>query len=299
MGGDNKGGRFPFSLPTGWFQVGYSHELGVEDVVPLHVFDQQLVMFRDGEGDAVVLDAFCPHLGAHLGHGGKVCEGKLVCPFHGWAFDGQGQCVDVPYAEKLPKKASLAAWKVIEKNGLILVWHDLAGREPFMEVPDFPEISSEEWTDFKTREWTVGTCNQEMAENAVDTQLIMRTDTVMKTAAGKIDGKIEVDLYGFGVTTTRFKGLVETFLIGATTPIDGNSCILRFTFMLRKMGDVELDKGIGGAFIREIERQLEQDIPVWENKIYLDRPLIVKEDGPIGLFRTWARQFYPESGGAK
>jgi hypothetical protein len=45
--------------------------------------------------------------------------------------------------------------------------------------------------------------------------------------------------------------------------------------------------------VKEISRQLEQDKPVWENKVYLDRPLICEGDGPIGQFRRWAAQFYP------
>ena len=59
--------RFPFGIPTGWFQVGYTSELAVGQVVPLSYFNTELVMFRTSDGTAHVLDAFCPHLGAHLG----------------------------------------------------------------------------------------------------------------------------------------------------------------------------------------------------------------------------------------
>jgi hypothetical protein len=49
------------------------------------------------------------------------------------------------------------------------------------------------------------------------------------------------------------------------------------------------------AFISEIERQLGQDIPIWENKVYVHPPLVVESDGPIGIFRRWTKQFYTES----
>ena len=39
-------------------------------------------------------------------------------------------------------------------------------------------------------------------------------------------------------------------------------------------------------------KQIEQDIPIWENKIYVHPPVLVDGDGPIGLFRRWAKQFY-------
>ena len=42
----------------------------------------------------------------------------------------------------------------------------------------------------------------------------------------------------------------------------------------------------------EVSRQLEQDIPIWENKVYLSRPVLCDGDGPIGVFRRWAKQFY-------
>ena len=52
---------------------------------------------------------------------------------------------------------------------------------------------------------------------------------------------------------------------------------------------------VGAAFMREIERQLAQDIPIWENKVYVNPPLICDGDGPIGLFRRWVKQFYADS----
>ena len=62
---------------------------------------ENLVVFRTGAGKACVLDAYCPHLGANLGIGGRVVGDCIECPFHGWQFDGHdGKCTRVPYAEK-------------------------------------------------------------------------------------------------------------------------------------------------------------------------------------------------------
>ena len=114
----------------------------------------------------------------------------------------------------------------------------------------------------------------------------------MATKHGPVPGQIDVYEYGFGINTTRFTGLVETFLMSSNTPIDENSCDLRFTFVVKKFGNNDITRGIGRAYVKEIARQLEQDIPVWENKVYLSRPVLVAEDGPIGLFRTWAKGQY-------
>ena len=88
--------RFPMPrYPNGWFQVAYSEELPEGGVMPLRYFGRDLVLFRTETGEARVLDAFCPHLGAHLGHGGKVCGQSIRCPFHAWEFNGAGQCLSL------------------------------------------------------------------------------------------------------------------------------------------------------------------------------------------------------------
>ena len=76
-------------FPRGWFLISFSDDLEAGTVVPMEYFGRDLVFFRTARGAAVVLDAHCPHLGAHLGHGGELKDDKLVCPFHAWEFDGQ------------------------------------------------------------------------------------------------------------------------------------------------------------------------------------------------------------------
>ena len=101
-------GRLP--LPNGWFAVAFSHELREGEVRPLHYFGEDLVLFRTRSGRARVLDAFCPHLGAHLGHGGRVMGESVRCPFHGWSFDGaSGSCTQIPYCERIPQQALVRA----------------------------------------------------------------------------------------------------------------------------------------------------------------------------------------------
>ena len=312
--------RFPFGLPTGWFQVGYSHELEVGQVVPLRYFASDLVMFRTSDGVAHVLDAHCPHLGAHLGHGGRLEADKLICPFHAWEFAGDGRCTSIPYAQKMPRNCDLTGWTVVEKNGCIMVWFDRNGAAPHWEVPTVEEYGDDGWTEYRTRRWVVKTCNQELAENQVDSAhfhylhgsafipectsqpdghvLHSTSTTGMTTPSGVVKGLIDVHTYGFGFTTTRFTGLVETLLVSSATPVDTDHTELWFAFTVRKIGK-GITGGVGKAFMMEIQRQLEQDIPVWENKVYLNRPVLCDGDGPIGIFRTWARQFYPEAQAAK
>src|SRR5690606_17153171 len=116
--------------------------------------------------------------------------------------------------------------------------------------------------------------------------------TGMQTPMGPVDGKVHSKSWGFGFSMIRFTGIVETLLLSSVTPIDGDNVDIRFSFMVKKVGGRDVTKGVGRAFVAEIERQLEQDRPIWENKIQHARPLLCDGDGPIGLFRRWSHQFY-------
>jgi hypothetical protein len=50
-----------------------------------------------------------------------------------------------------------------------------------------------------------------------------------------------------------------------------------------------------GWFQVAYSREVEQDIPIWENKIYRDRPQLARGEGAITEFRAWARQSYEEA----
>src|SRR5439155_1056931 len=85
-----------------------------------HYFDTELVIWRDADGTVACQEAFCPHLGAHLGWGGSV-EGKQIrCPFHGWAFDCEGTNVEIPYADRPNRKARLRSFPVREHAGFAI-----------------------------------------------------------------------------------------------------------------------------------------------------------------------------------
>jgi phenylpropionate dioxygenase-like ring-hydroxylating dioxygenase large terminal subunit len=158
--------RFPFtSLPTGWYAVAFSDELPVAGVRPRHCFDQDLVLYRTATGAARLADAFCPHMGAHLGHGGLV-EGELLrCTFHGFCFDGRGACARTPYGTLPSATVRLVQWEVRERHGLVLAWYDAARRPPLWEIPD---LDSSGWLAAATGRLEVDSHPQETTENSVD-----------------------------------------------------------------------------------------------------------------------------------
>jgi len=315
--------RFPFPrYPNGWFQVAYADEVEAGALHSLTAFGEELLVFRDADGRPRVLGAYCPHLGAHIGHGGALEEGTVRCPFHGWRFGGDGRCVEVPYADRIPSRARLPCWPVVERAGRILVWHHAGGEPPQWELPEVPELEDPAWTDGERRSWRIRTHNQEMAENSVDRAhfryvhgtltvpdselevegpvLAVHSKTRFGTPKGEMTGAITSRAYGFGFSVTRFTGIVETLLLSSVTPVDDEDVDVRFEFFVKKLGDASATRGVGAALIRDIEKQMSEDIPIWENKVYQPRPVLCDGDGPIAAFRRWCQQFYgPRGDGAR
>ena len=83
---------------------------------------QDIIVFRTESGKACVIDAYCPHMGAHFGHGGCVIEEGIKCPFHGFEFNTDGKCTKTGYNTDPPLEADATIFPCQEVNGLILLF---------------------------------------------------------------------------------------------------------------------------------------------------------------------------------
>ena len=113
----------PPVFPNGWFRLLEGSALKAGESQHIHVLGMDLAVFRTETGKVAAIDAYCPHLGANIAAGGEVCGETIKCPFHGWAFDFNGKCVDIPYsAGKIPASAKVEKYTVMETNDQILIW---------------------------------------------------------------------------------------------------------------------------------------------------------------------------------
>ncbi len=163
----------PGHFARGWHVVLFSSELSAGDIRRLHYFDRDMVIFRGESGVVGLLDAHCPHLGAHLAtNGGRMRGDAIACPFHGWTFDREGRCVDIPYATAIPEKAvnALGSWPVLEKNGFIAMWYDPEGGPPEDYLPDI-EVWGDGvggWGDWQFHRSRIRAMPCDVVENIVD-----------------------------------------------------------------------------------------------------------------------------------
>jgi phenylpropionate dioxygenase-like ring-hydroxylating dioxygenase large terminal subunit len=319
--------RYDKPIPFGWYAVEYSEDLAPGEVRALSYFDRELVLFRTESGEAALLNAHCPHLGAHLGRGGQVKGESISCPFHAWEFNGEGYCTAVPYAKRIPPKVdgvqAIGNYPVVERNQMIWAWYHPEGEGPTFEVDEIPELSSSAWSGLQRYDWKINTIIQETGENAADLAHFItvhgnpgmpqgdvtldgpRRTTEFDSQAHAIDESGNVDLSGEqhdaihllsrgvgpGFTFQRFSRTFDVLMMGTVTPIDDQNVHLRFNFSVPREQS-ELNAMYTTGVVEEIVRQVEQDIPIWENKVYVEQPVLCDGDGPIAKYRKWFQQFY-------
>jgi hypothetical protein len=76
------------------------------------------------------------------------------------------------------------------------------------------------------------------------------------------------------------------------TPIDEERTQITISFSMKALDDEQATESIAKLNAKITNLQFTQDIPIWENKIYRDRPRLTAMDGPISRYRRWFRQFY-------
>jgi len=309
--------RYPFpAVPNGWFCIQDSAALGRGDVLPVGLLGRDLVVFRGTDDVARVFDAYCPHLGAHLGFGGRVCDDGISCPFHGWRFDGQGTVREVPGLDR-PPVASLSPWIVCERNGKIFVWHHAGGAPPDREVVGYRTEESE-WTPWRSTTYRARVHVQDLTENIIDRshfsavhdmkppenqhfEVTFPDDTMVVDQSLKVTA---VDSTGYEVrtkTTVWGPGIVavevhqppiEMLTYITQTPVDDELTDISLNFSMKCLPDAAATESICKLNDEVTNAQFEQDVPIWEHKIYRARPMVTKADGPIHQYRRWFSQFY-------
>jgi len=312
--------RCPFPIPVGWFFVAYSDSLANGEIRNIQLFDQEWVLWRGEEGTVGMSDPFCPHLGAHLGHGGKVCGANIRCPFHHWQYDAGGWCKDIPYATQMPpitqRQPILRTLPIQEKFGLIWAWHDPKMEAPTWQLPDIPDMTSDDYITPHRKFWPINTAIQELAENGVDfphLKFLHGGPEIPHADYRFEDHKYFVNMdhgaqvgesYGPGLNIFRFQRMgVSATMISYTQPITREQSQMNMSFTHKKYAEgtqeAAVAKNIVAHMIGEAEGQEAAgfesvDLIVWNNKKYRARPILCDGDGPILQYRKWFKQFYPD-----
>ena len=124
------------------FDPTLSPEMAVRPVKAVRVLGQDLVLFKDASGVFGLLDRDCPHRGADLSFGRRESAeqgGGLRCPFHGWKFAVNGQCLETPAepaSNRMCERIKQRSYPLIDKSGVLFAWLGPENSAP----PPFPNF---------------------------------------------------------------------------------------------------------------------------------------------------------------
>jgi phthalate 4,5-dioxygenase len=107
----------------------------------LLLLDERLIAFRDKAGRVGIMDHHCPHRCVSLFFG-RVEGGGVRCVYHGWKFDADGRCLDMPNLppeQRFTDRVQAAAYKVVERGGL--VWTYMGPRAAAPPLPDIESLA--------------------------------------------------------------------------------------------------------------------------------------------------------------
>lgn len=129
-----------------WFPVAFSSAL--EDkgkMLPFDLFDVPWVLFRGPNGEIGCVKDECAHRACPLSLG-KVVEGKVQCPYHGWEFTTKGECVKMPSC-RFMKDVVVDDLRVIERDGMVFVWAGDGDPDDFVGDSMGAGAANESWDE--------------------------------------------------------------------------------------------------------------------------------------------------------
>jgi phenylpropionate dioxygenase-like ring-hydroxylating dioxygenase large terminal subunit len=127
-----------------WYLAATSAEVAAE-LSSRRLVGRQVLLYRKGDGGVVALDDRCAHRALPLSMG-RLVDDRVVCRYHGFAYDGTGACVSVPSQEHVPYSANVPSHPVREEGGLVWIWPGDPRRARTAEPPRAPWLADPAWS---------------------------------------------------------------------------------------------------------------------------------------------------------
>ena len=211
-------------FPEGWYFVAARRSVKSEGLIQKTWMGEEIVTWCDGNDRVCVAEAICPHLGSALGPeaGGRVRNGHLICPFHGFEYDGTGRCVATPFAPAA-ESVRLKMFETREVTGLVFAWWGSGGRPPQWSLPEDPPAGAD-WSESGFRTIRFPGHPQETTENSVDDghlRYVHGFGSVSRVGTIEVDGSYLKSCFDFTRSQT-FAGIgIYTYDVSAVTHVHG------------------------------------------------------------------------------
>jgi 3-ketosteroid 9alpha-monooxygenase subunit A len=289
-------------MRSGWFQVAFERELPL-GVTALEV-EKPLIAVRTERGIRV-LDAVCPHRGAHLGHGGRIDGDAVVCPFHGYHIRmGASESSPLCIAEHL----------VLRVSGLVFVWlskgtptdlpailNNLDKDHYFvpgfsMKVPAPAELIIENGFDAAHFQPVHAICEPPPLVVVSHTESEIRAEgifTLLRSRGQRVT-KVPYTARALspGLILSHLGGERPYYVITAATPLGRRECLLRLSLILPSTAPSKAPDAADCEYLLEQSRKgIEKDLAIWRT-ISVDAPQrFLAGDDPVVEFGRFVRRF--------
>jgi phenylpropionate dioxygenase-like ring-hydroxylating dioxygenase large terminal subunit len=153
-----------------WYPIAKSTDITDDAPVQVRILGLPFVAFRDGDGKPQVLSDTCVHRGGSLGLG-WVRDGRVICPYHGWEYDGSGKCLKIPTQPedtRTPARAKVDSYPTQEKYGILFAFLGDLPEEERPPIYDIEEFDAEGWRANNVVSFEVNAYFERSVENGLD-----------------------------------------------------------------------------------------------------------------------------------
>ncbi|NRB39915.1 MAG: Rieske (2Fe-2S) protein [Pseudomonadales bacterium] len=324
------------TLPDSWYCVGRVKSLKTRKIQTVQICGKAIILYRGESGEPFALDAHCPHLGAHLGKGGTVIGEDVRCPFHGFTFNSEGKCTETSYGTPPTAKLCTRSYPVIERNSFIYLYYSENQRTPKWSIPEeehgdwcrmyngtflvnaHVQDLKENAVDLGHFATTHGYLNSQSLAPVtyegpyLNSKVAFQRKNIMPCDGPFVNVNLNMHSHGMGYTITETTlpdwnarirhyisyqpySLTQTRIYYASE-VHMDLSGLKSHPLLRLIPAPLMRFFMSMAILYVYFKDLGQDVAIWDHKVHLNEPALIKGDGPIHLFRKYCSQFYSGSG---
>ena len=148
-----------------WYVAAWPHEV-TDKPLARTLLGEPVVLYRLPDGTAVALEDRCCHRDLPLSMG-QVCGDRIVCCYHGLAYDRSGRCVNIPAQDQIPENARVRGYPLEQRDGALWIWMGDAAGANAADIPPYPWHHDAGWA-YRTGYTHVAGHHQLITDNLMD-----------------------------------------------------------------------------------------------------------------------------------